>query len=114
MFNSILANFASSAPTLFLLRRAFAEVATRQFFSRGEQEFADHADGRPLFAGRDGHRDHLAWLQELRIPASSLQDRRSQGLDAPIHGLAGVVLDVEENLAMGIGPIIFGDNALQS
>src|ERR1700719_4478478 len=114
MFNSILANFASSSPTLFLLRRAFAEFATRQFFTVGQQEFADHADGRPLFAGRDGDGDDFAWFQELRIPAGSLQDRGSQGFDAPIHGFARVVLDVEENLAMGIGPIIFGNGTLES
>ena len=29
MFSSILANFSSSSSTLFLLRRAFAEFATR-------------------------------------------------------------------------------------
>src|SRR5207302_10141412 len=48
------------------------------------------------------------------IPASSPQDRGGQGLDAPIHRLARIILDVEENLAMGIGPVIFSDRAPES
>src|SRR5690242_2799614 len=94
------------------LRRLFAELAARQFFAVGKHDFADHADRSALLAGGDRYGDNLAGFQELRIPAGALEDRWGQSFDTPIYGLAGIVLNVEENLTMRIGPIIFGDGAL--
>ena len=113
MFNSILANFSSSLST-YSYCGGVRRVRHRSILYRQAARVCGSCRLGSLFVGRDGHCHYLAWFQELRIPAGSLQDAGSQGLDALIHGLAGVVLDVEENLAMGIGPIIFGNGAFES
>lgn len=96
-----------------LLWRLFAEFAAGQFFTVGEHDFADHADGSAFLAGGDGEGDDVTGFQEPRIPTRSLEHRRGQSFDAPIHRLPGLIFNVEENLAMRIGPIIFGDGAFE-
>lgn len=52
-------------------------------------------------------------MQRFPGPAGSLQNCGSEGFNCPIHDLAAVVLHVQKNLAMRIGPVEFRYGSLE-
>lgn len=91
----------------------WGEFAAGQLFTVGEHDFANQAEGRTFSAGSNGDGNNLTWFKELRIPAGSPEDCGGQSFDVPIHRLPGIIFDVEKNLAMGAGPVVFGDGSFE-
>lgn len=53
--------------------------------------------------------------RQKQVPRQHPNARKiGEGLDAPVDHLPAVVFDVKENLAMWVGPIIFGDGAFEN
>src|SRR5579871_3737196 len=52
-------------------------------------------------------------MQSLTVPAGPLQNGGGQSFDGPVYDLAVVVLHVEKNLAVGVGPVEFRHRSLE-
>ena len=87
-----------------LLLWLLAQRSARQLRAIGEHDFAEHSHGRALLAGNEGDRDLIAGMQRLWVPAGSSQNCWREGFDRPVYNLAGIILGVQKNLAVGIGP----------
>lgn len=96
-----------------LLRWLLAQRAARQLRAVGQDDLAKHSDGRALFAGNEGDGDLVARVQSFPGPTGSFQNRRSEGFDRPVHDFAAIVLHIQKNLAMRVGPIKFRHGSLE-
>ena len=85
-----------------LLLWLLAQRAARQLRAVGKHDLAEDPHGCALFAGREGDRDLIAGVQRFPRPSGSFQNGRSEGFDRPAYDLAGLVLRVQKDLAMGI------------
>src|SRR5580704_6859084 len=98
---------------LLLLLRLFAERAARQLCAVGKHGLAQHSHRRVPFAGNESDRDLVAGVQRFARPTGPLEHRRREGLDRPVYDLPRIVLRVQKNLAMRVGPKEFRHCSLQ-
>ena len=57
------------------------------------------------------HRDNVAGLQGISRPAASGKGVRASSLQIPVHYFAGLILDVNVEVHVGIHPLHFSDDA---
>src|SRR5467141_3448419 len=79
-----------------------------QLFSVRQYNFAYIPDRRAAFGRASRDRDLIACLQRIPGPAGSKQLAWTDGFASPMHDLALIVLDIEDDLNVRVHPQIIG------
>ncbi len=83
------------------------DLSTRKY------DFLENTDRRACSGWGEGNRDLISSLQQILGPATNPQLARTTGFGSPMDDVAVVVLYVEIDLAMWVGPRKFRDNSRQ-
>src|ERR1700730_12103313 len=83
-----------------------------QHMAVGKHDLACVSSGKPnwcaIFGGSESDRDLVTRLERDFVPTIAVQNAGTLRFNSPIHDFALVILNVEKNLDMRIGPHYFG------